>query len=100
MSERPKRPMSAYFLWLNSVREQIKAENPGIKVTEIAKLGGQMWQNLADKSVWQEQAAKLKEKYLKDLEEYNAKNGSGEGRVNRSSRFSSSSSDDDDEDTE
>ncbi|XP_063539906.1 high mobility group protein D-like [Cydia strobilella] len=99
MSERPKRPMSAYFLWLNSVREEIKAENPGIKVTEIAKLAGQMWQKMDDKSVWQEQAAKLKLKYLKDIEEYNSKNGSGEGQVKRSSRFSSSSSDDD-EDTE
>uniref|UniRef100_A0AAZ3S9I1 FACT complex subunit SSRP1 n=1 Tax=Oncorhynchus tshawytscha TaxID=74940 RepID=A0AAZ3S9I1_ONCTS len=26
----PKRPMSAYFLWLNAIRDSVKAEHPGI----------------------------------------------------------------------
>lgn len=39
------------MLWLNSSRDQIKAENPGIAVTEIAKKGGEMWRELKDKSV-------------------------------------------------
>lgn len=39
------------MLWLNSSREQIKADNPGIKVTEIAKRGGELWRELKDKSV-------------------------------------------------
>jgi hypothetical protein len=51
MSEKPKRPLSAYMLWLNSAREQIKKENPGIKVTEIAKKGGEQWRAMKDKSV-------------------------------------------------
>uniref|UniRef100_A0AAY5EEV1 FACT complex subunit SSRP1 n=1 Tax=Electrophorus electricus TaxID=8005 RepID=A0AAY5EEV1_ELEEL len=42
----PKRPMSAYMLWLNSSRERIKAENPGISVTEISKKAGEMWKQL------------------------------------------------------
>uniref|UniRef100_A0A1A9WDW0 HMG box domain-containing protein n=1 Tax=Glossina brevipalpis TaxID=37001 RepID=A0A1A9WDW0_9MUSC len=37
--ERPKRPLSAYMLWLNENREQIKKDNPGSKVTDIAKRG-------------------------------------------------------------
>lgn len=43
--------MSAYMLWLNSAREQIKADNPGLKVTEIAKKGGEIWRAMKDKSV-------------------------------------------------
>lgn len=49
--EKPKRPLSAYMLWLNSERESIKKENPGIKVTEIAKRGGELWRAMKDKTV-------------------------------------------------
>ncbi len=38
--------MSAYMLWLNSSRERIKAENPGISITEISKKAGEMWRQL------------------------------------------------------
>lgn len=51
MTDKPKRPMSAYMLWLNSAREQIKSENPGMKVTDIAKKGGEIWKSMKDKSV-------------------------------------------------
>lgn len=50
-ADKPKRPLSAYMLWLGEKREQIKRENPGIKVTEVAKKGGEMWRALKDKSV-------------------------------------------------
>ncbi|XP_022116926.1 high mobility group protein D isoform X2 [Pieris rapae] len=79
MSDKPKRPMSAYMLWLNSAREQIKADNPGLKVTEIAKKGGEIWRAMKDKSEWEEKAAQAKEQYTKDLESYNANGGGGEG---------------------
>ncbi|CAG5045151.1 unnamed protein product [Parnassius apollo] len=79
MTDKPKRPMSAYMLWLNSAREQIKADNPGLKVTEIARKGGEIWKSMTDKSVWEEKAAKAKEQYTKDLESYNANGGGGEG---------------------
>ncbi|XP_049873190.1 high mobility group protein D-like isoform X1 [Pectinophora gossypiella] len=79
MTDKPKRPMSAYMLWLNSAREQIKADNPGLKVTEIAKKGGEIWRGMKDKSVWEEKAAKAKEQYTKDLESYNANGGGAEG---------------------
>lgn len=51
MTDKPKRPMSAYMIWLNSAREQIKSENPGLKVTEVAKKGGEIWRSMKDKSV-------------------------------------------------
>lgn len=34
------------MLWLNSSRERIKAENPGISITEISKKAGEMWRQL------------------------------------------------------
>lgn len=34
------------MLWLNSSRERIKSENPGISVTEISKKAGEMWRQL------------------------------------------------------
>lgn len=46
-SSAPKRPMSAYMLWLNSSRDRIKSENPGISVTEILKKAGEMWKQLS-----------------------------------------------------
>lgn len=58
------------MLWLNDTREQIKKENPGIKVTEIAKKGGEMWRELKDKSIWEEKAAKDKERYNNEMKNY------------------------------
>lgn len=48
---KPKRPPTAFMLYLNSNRDKIKSENPGIAVTDIAKKGGEMWRDLKDKSV-------------------------------------------------
>lgn len=78
MTDKPKRPMSAYMLWLNSARESIKSQNPGLKVTEIAKKGGELWKSMKDKSEWEKKAAEAKEQYAKDLESYNANGGGGE----------------------
>lgn len=52
---RPKRATTAFMIWLNEEREKIKAENPGIKVTEIAKKGGELWRELKDKTVTKNQ---------------------------------------------
>ncbi|XP_047031996.1 high mobility group protein D-like [Helicoverpa zea] len=75
MMEKPKRPMSAYLLWLNSERGKIKADHPGLKVTEVAKKAGEIWRSMDDKSTWEEKAAEAKEQYAKDLECYNANGG-------------------------
>ncbi|XP_065367490.1 FACT complex subunit Ssrp1 [Calliphora vicina] len=67
---RPKRATTAFMLWLNDTREQIKKDNPGIKITEIAKKGGEMWRELKDKSKWDEKAAKDKQRYLDEMKDY------------------------------
>lgn len=58
------------MLWLNDTREQIKKDNPGIKVTEIAKKGGEMWREMKDKSIWEEKANKDKERYANEMKSY------------------------------
>ncbi|KAJ8913622.1 hypothetical protein NQ315_013444 [Exocentrus adspersus] len=72
---KPKRATSAFMLWLNENREKIKRENEGIKVTEIAKKGGEMWRELKDKSEWEAKANKDKERYNKEMAEYKASGG-------------------------
>lgn len=64
------------MLWLNENREKIKTDNPGIKPTEVAKKGGEMWNKLTDKTEWDEKASIEKAKYAKAMEEYNASGGS------------------------
>lgn len=63
------------MLYVNSVREEIKSQNPGLKVTEVVQKASEMWKELKDKSEWEEQAAEAKEKYVKAMEEYKASGG-------------------------
>lgn len=89
MAEKPKRPLSAYMLWLNSAREQIKKENPGIKVTEIAKRGGELWRAMKDKSEWENKAAKMKDEYNKAVQEFERNGGgkdSGKGKKSKGAK--------------
>ncbi|EDW56678.1 high mobility group protein D [Drosophila sechellia] len=110
MSDKPKRPLSAYMLWLNSARESIKRENPGIKVTEVAKRGGELWRAMKDKSEWEAKAAKAKDDYDRAVKEFEANGGSsaanGGGakkrakpakKVAKKSKKEESDEDDDDE---
>ncbi|KAG5672843.1 hypothetical protein PVAND_002932 [Polypedilum vanderplanki] len=80
MAEKPKRPLSAYMLWLNEARDKIKRENPDFKVTEIAKKGGELWRGLKDKSEWEAKAAAAKQKYIRDLQEYERNGGGGDDK--------------------
>uniref|UniRef100_A0A8C4GXR1 FACT complex subunit SSRP1 n=1 Tax=Dicentrarchus labrax TaxID=13489 RepID=A0A8C4GXR1_DICLA len=74
----PKRPMSAYMLWLNSSRERIKSENPGISITEISKKAGEMWRQLGkdEKEEWEIKAGEARRQYDKAKKEY-AESGGG-----------------------
>lgn len=72
--EKPKRPLSAYMLWLNSAREGIKKENPDFKVTDVAKKGGEIWRGMKDKSEWEAKAVQMKKLYEAEVKEFE-KNG-------------------------
>lgn len=66
----PERPPSAYVIFSNKMREELKGRN--LSFTEIAKLVGENWQNLApaEKEPYEQQAFSAKERYNNELAEY------------------------------
>lgn len=48
---RPKRPSTAFMIYMTENREKIKEDNPGISFTDIAKKAGEIWKEMTDKSV-------------------------------------------------
>ncbi|XP_066138574.1 FACT complex subunit Ssrp1 [Euwallacea fornicatus] len=90
-SNKPKRASTAFMLWLNATRDQIKKDNPGIKVTEIAKKGGEMWRELKDKSEWEAKAAREKEEYVKAMAKYK-ETGGGESEGSKLKKSSTKKS--------
>ncbi|XP_076584226.1 high mobility group protein B2a [Chaetodon auriga] len=83
----PKRPPSAFFVFCSDHRPRIKEENPGISIGEIAKKLGELWsaQSPKDKAPYAAKAAKLKEKYEKDVAAYRARGGSGKSDAGKKS---------------
>jgi len=61
----PKRPSTAYFLFLADQRPQIKAANPSFGLAEVGKACGAAWAKLspAKKQAYSDAAAKQKAKY-------------------------------------
>ena len=66
----PERPPSAYVIFSNTMREELKGRN--LSFTEIAKLVGENWQNLSpgEKEPYEQQAFSAKERYNNELTEY------------------------------
>lgn len=66
----PERPPSAYVIFSNKVREEIKGDN--LSFTVIAKLVGDRWQKLdpSEKEPYETQAAAAKERYNIQLSAY------------------------------
>ena len=63
---KPKKSKNAFMIFTAANREQVKADNPDIKPTDISKKMGEMWADLTDedKEEYVEEAEKLKEEYL------------------------------------
>ncbi|XP_010546256.1 PREDICTED: high mobility group B protein 7 [Tarenaya hassleriana] len=73
-SNKPKRPLTAFFLFLDDFRKTFKEENPGSSVKDVAKQGGEKWKSMTDeeKKPYTDKAAELKAVYNKSLESENA----------------------------
>jgi len=74
----PKRNMSAYFFFAGSIREDVKGQLTQEKgepprVTEVMTVIGERWRQCADhdKIVHDESAKKDRERYQRQLKEYN-----------------------------
>ncbi|KAK4373443.1 hypothetical protein RND71_008827 [Anisodus tanguticus] len=62
----PKRPASAFFVFMDDFRQTFKAANPDCKsVSTVAKEGGEKWKSMTDeeKKPYQDKAAELKAAY-------------------------------------
>ncbi|KAI8549289.1 hypothetical protein RHMOL_Rhmol06G0014200 [Rhododendron molle] len=76
----PKRPPSAFFVFMEEFREQYKEKHPGNKsVAIVAKAGGAKWKSMteADKAPYVAKADKRKTDYEKNMEAYNKKLAQG-----------------------
>ncbi|KAI3812369.1 hypothetical protein L1987_17076 [Smallanthus sonchifolius] len=68
---KPKKPPTAFFLFMDDFRKSFKEANPdNKKVAVVAKEGGEKWKSMSEeeKKTYIERAAELKEKYQKALE--------------------------------
>ncbi|KAK7286905.1 hypothetical protein RJT34_22251 [Clitoria ternatea] len=95
---KPKRPPSAFFVFLEEFRKTFKAENPGVKaVSAVGKAGGEKWKSLsnAEKAPYEAKAAKRKAEYEKLMNAYNKKQASSAD--DESDKSKSEINDEDDE---
>lgn len=68
----PKRPRSAYILFCNDKRAGVREANPDMKMPQIAKELGKMWNGLKEKKKkpYLDSAAKDKERYDSEMAEF------------------------------
>ena len=78
LADKPKRPMSAYFLWMNEVgRSDVKKKNPDASITEVSKACGAAWANIdgSVKSKFEKKAEEAKKSYDKEYKTWLANGG-------------------------
>merc|ERR1712098_1026755 len=63
----PKRPSTAFFIFANEVRDEIREENPDASIGEIGKILGQQWNSLDEdrKDAYKAQNEKVLAAYKK-----------------------------------
>ncbi|XP_029924757.1 high mobility group protein B1a [Myripristis murdjan] len=98
----PKRPPSAFFIFCAEFRPKVKSESPGLSIGDVAKKLGEMWNSTTaeDKQPFEKKAAKLKEKYEKDIAAYRAKGKVGGGAPAKAPAKMEKKEEDDDDDDE
>jgi len=96
----PKRPPSAFFIFCAEYRPKVKGEQPGATIGDVAKRLGEMWNGTSseDKVPFEKKAAKLKEKYEKDVAMYRAKGKPGSAPAAKAPAKMEKKMDDDDDD--
>ncbi|XVF16027.1 hypothetical protein REPUB_Repub09cG0206200 [Reevesia pubescens] len=96
---KPKRPASAFFVFMEEFRKQYKEEHPDNKsVSAVGKAGGAKWKSMteAEKAPYVQKAEKRKSEYNKKMQAYNLKLAGG-GNDDESDKSKSEVNDEDDE---
>ncbi|XP_010253860.1 PREDICTED: high mobility group B protein 1-like isoform X2 [Nelumbo nucifera] len=99
---KPKRPPSAFFVFLEEFRKTYKQDHPNVKaVSAVGKAGGEKWKSLsvAEKAPYEAKAAKKKSEYEKLMNAYNKKQESGADDGDEESDRSRSEINDEDEES-
>ncbi|KAD2804624.1 hypothetical protein R6Q59_029921 [Mikania micrantha] len=100
---KPKRPASAFFVFMEEFRKKFKEENPGNKsVAAVGKAGGAKWKSMSvsEKAPYVAKAEKRKAEYEKNMTAYNKKQaagGNGEDDSDKSKSEINNEEDDSDE---
>ncbi|KAI5590233.1 hypothetical protein BDE02_05G215700 [Populus trichocarpa] len=100
---KPKRPASAFFVFMEEFREQYKREHPKNKsVAAVGKAGGDKWKSLseAEKAPFVAKADKRKVEYEKKMKAYNKEQAEGPKEEEESEKSMSEVNDDDEDDEE
>ncbi|XP_012875942.1 PREDICTED: high mobility group protein B4 [Dipodomys ordii] len=68
----PRRPPSSYLIFSQDHYAQLKKENPGWSIVQVAKAMGKMWSTTTDvdKQPYEQRAAVLRSKYFEDVNTY------------------------------
>jgi len=79
---KPKQPLSGYMRFVQDIRDDLKKENPGASITDIARLAGEKWRECseADKEKYQKAYKKDKAKYDIAMQSYVPPKGSDAGK--------------------
>ncbi|MEQ2194129.1 High mobility group box 1 [Xenoophorus captivus] len=101
----PKRPPYVPFdrVQVNhKFRPKVKGESPGLSIGDVAKRLGEMWNSTCaeDKQPYEKKAAKLKEKYEKDIAAYRAKGKTSSAPAKAPAKAEKDDDDDDEDDDE
>jgi HMG (high mobility group) box len=56
-----KKPLTPFFLYRAEVYDKVKAENPGMKISKIASVIGEMWEHCDE-----ETKSRLEDEYKKN----------------------------------
>ncbi|KAL8160736.1 hypothetical protein V2J09_002273 [Rumex salicifolius] len=102
---KPKRPPSAFFVFLEGFRKQFKEKNPNNKsVAAVGKAAGEQWKSMSDavscvafvdKAPYVEKALKRKQEYEKTMIAYTKKQAGGSDNTSDESDKSKSEVNDD-----
>ncbi|XP_049622851.1 high mobility group protein C-like [Suncus etruscus] len=68
----PKRPMSAFLLFCQEYRPQLRADHPNLSLVQESRRLGAIWRGLGKKEYerFANLAAQLRKKYRKDMKKY------------------------------
>ena len=93
----PKRPVSAYFMFANKQRAQVRAENPQVSNGEISKILSGMWKEMPEdeQKQYRERELSLRKIYIEKMDLWKKDNEKPtvKGKMNTASSVNQNASD-------